>query len=129
MIETECRGQKSLNHSSKHNVRFCWTCNHFSKIISEKCDCRKQRVAQKKPNGEKYQKTLLNFDQILAGKREPEYRFYSVEGVFWVKESTIKRFEALKCLQKHEKYYKFIKHALESGEISFVSRMIFDGPK
>lgn len=74
-------------------------------------------------------KIMQNMNECLSGKKDPEYRFYTLDGVFFVRGKTLKAYEELKNDVKHEKYYHFIKSVLNSGEIAFVSRILFDGSR
>ena len=113
----------------KYTVRFCWTCGHFAKAENQKCECCNHRIATRKPKGDTMFKIMQNMNECLSGKKDPEYRFYTLDGVFFVRGKTLKAYEELKNDVKHEKYYHFIKSVLNSGEIAFVSRILFDGSR
>ena len=124
-VELECRNVKARIRS-RNDIRICWSCGHLAEIVDARCQCCKNKVPIKKPNSEIYWSILLNIDEILKGRKEPEFRIRTAHGRYWIKASTLKRYENLASSDKHERYYHFLRETLNSGEIAFISSLLID---
>ena len=58
----------------------------------------------------------------MQGKKEPEYRFHTKDGVYWVKLSTLQQLEKLPLDQKNEKYFHWLNKIRDSGELAFIAK-------
>lgn len=121
-IESECKNIVRAKNSTKYEVRFCWTCGHYAECNENRCGCCGHRIATKKPKGEILLEIKINLEEIMQGKKEPEYRFHTKDGVYWVKLSTLQQLEKLPLDQKNEKYFHWLNKIRDSGELAFIAK-------
>lgn len=126
IIQDGCKGIKARNVGNTSDVSFCWSCGHWSKVIGDmKCSCCKLTIRERinDRNRKEYIKILLNLEECIQGMKDPEYRFYGKEWVFWATTELLKDFEELKNSDKSERYYYFVKKIIEDGILTRVRRL------
>lgn len=122
IIQSGCRGYKARNVGNTSDVAFCWSCGHYAKTIDNKrCKCCNGMVKERKLK--EYINIMINLDECLQGMKQPEYRFYGKDWVFWATAELLKEFESLKNSDKNDKYYYFIKRIVEDGTLTRVRRL------
>lgn len=105
---------------SKKDIMMCWSCGHWSKIIDGRCDCCHLTVRQR--SREDVEEVMINIKECLDGNKEPEYRFYTSNRVYWIKKGILEEFNNLESSSKSEKYYHWILNAVETGKITNIIR-------
>ena len=121
-LEKHARQLNCRNIVSKNNrqAKMCWSCGHKANIIEGKCECCNCMV--RKHEDKELLALFQHFEDCIAGKKEPEYRLYTVGNIYWVKDSSLNEFKGLKSSDKFEKFHFFIKKQRDNGDIARLPR-------
>ena len=116
-MQLGCRKIVSKNHRTS---KLCWSCGHKANVIEGKCECCNQAVRKHEDQ------ELMRLDQFIKdcikGLKEPEYRYYTPNYIYWVKKSSLDDYINLEKSDKFEKYHYYIKKQRDDGTITRLPR-------
>jgi hypothetical protein len=111
--------QNKIQKARKRDSVFCWTCGHYALSIDNRCACCFGVITRPKKHN-KILDVKIKIDNIIQNETDPEFRFYVNGWVCWIKKSDLEEYQKLSDIEKHDRYYHFIKSLIESDKIARV---------
>ena len=97
----------------------CWSCNHYSKIVDNRCMCCYNTITRPKKH-DKILDIRNELERIITNHVDPEYRFYVKNWCCFIKKSDLEEYQKLSNVEKKDKYYHWINSKLENDSIARV---------
>ena len=104
----------------KRDSVFCWTCGHYATSLNNKCDCCNGTITRPKKH-EKMLEIKTEIDSLLSDlDNHTEFRFYIQGWVCWITKKDLEEFQKLTHIEKHDRYYHFLKSLVETDKLARV---------
>ncbi len=112
--------QNRIVKSRKRDSMYCWSCNHYALTQNNKCNCCFGIVTRPKKH-ERMLEIKTEIENLLQDlENKEEYRFYINGWVCWIKKSDLDQYQKLSGVEKHDRYYHFLKSLVENDRLSRV---------
>ena len=111
---------RSQKKARKRDSIFCWTCGHYATSLNNKCDCCNGTITRPKKH-EKMLEIKTEIDSLLSDlDNHTEFRFYIQGWVCWITKKDLEEYQKLTHIEKHDRYYHFLKSLVETDKLARV---------